>query len=326
MCIDGKNNVNSMKRTSVSRSHNVSDTGITRIGSSIPHHVEELRFREQDGRPSACTRLYAQGVDLMVHKDRVYEKFGLRKSISATSNPSTKAKPQPSHTTPQLSHTTPPLHHSTSMYTQTRASSSKTLTTERTRSINAPIQTLNTRESLSRSKCTSSNQEVRQGSKKRQSSNEIKSPPKPQRRQSTIATQLLNKTLKIKPAIIHNGSSVQLNTGLSGERGSRNVRAPRMSMTQVMEIQYLSSSTSPNRRQSTIQQLNPNISSNRRQSTVQIHTSHSDSVYTSNSAARPKKRDSTVSSLTMINIATQPPPVMIPVSRRTSSPLILSYV
>ncbi|KAJ0394657.1 hypothetical protein P43SY_007942 [Pythium insidiosum] len=49
--------------------------------------VEQLRFRERDGKPSAYTRLYAQGVDLMVHKDQVYQQFGLHKSPPPPNDP-----------------------------------------------------------------------------------------------------------------------------------------------------------------------------------------------------------------------------------------------
>ncbi|KAJ0397677.1 hypothetical protein ATCC90586_004637 [Pythium insidiosum] len=64
-----------MKRTSAHLHRGARDEPTT---TPLQRHadvggVEQLRFRERDGKPSAYTRLYAQGVDLMVHKDQIQQ-------------------------------------------------------------------------------------------------------------------------------------------------------------------------------------------------------------------------------------------------------------
>jgi hypothetical protein len=256
-----------------------------------PAPVEQLRFRERDGSCSAYTRLYAQGVDQLVHKDHVYQQFGLHKSppaarnkplVSATATTTAqlgwagsangggyRAVPTSLHHRPitRSSGATvaalAPRHHRAatgggSFAASTPTKRSATGSTYRTKTTPTAAS--------SRTKVI-----------------------KPQRRQSAIATQLLNKTLKIGPALIHSVSSAAV---LPSSQAMQ--RRP-----SVATMGALSSDS-----QHQLLHRRPSFNASARLAAK--HSNHQ--------APSPTRLSET--------LGPPPPAVLVPVSRRTSSPLV----
>ncbi|GLE05723.1 hypothetical protein PINS_up014771 [Pythium insidiosum] len=281
-------------------------------------------FRERDGKPSAYTRLYAQGVDLMVHKDQVYQQFGLHKSPPPPSlQGGAKAKlASPSAVTSSSSFSSASQRHSVSQSLHpTSAAHAKPAaaghtprkTLARTHSA-SNLQSASTRASLKKSQsdrgraATAPSAQRVSASSSSSSSRRPASPLKPQRRQSVIATQLLNKSLRISPAVVHPATAALV----SGAHASASAstpegagRSPRLS---------IAANATGTRRQSYQIQV-PRASMAMRPGTV----SKRESVV---ATSPPRASSDPYGFHKQQQQQPQQTPVLVPVSRRTSSPIV----
>ncbi|TMW55752.1 hypothetical protein Poli38472_010634 [Pythium oligandrum] len=269
---------------------------------------EGLRFREQGvAAPSSTySRLYAQGVDLMVHKDQVYQQFGLHKSPPSSSLHATKAKPTVEHATRA---STTFSAYSSRQPTRTTSSAFST-SMDRKRSASAGYSRFSERVTSPRASQTATRPRAStthpQNKTTRKPATPSRGASKPVRRQSTIATQLLNRTLKIGPATIHPASLQPSMSHRNGHSGSGSPPTPRKSIINAGFSHQMPPPAPLNRRMSFQVAVNRAVSSTvMSKSTQKLSNSGQSREF---SPSKPTIDTST--------------PVLVPVSRRTSSPII----